>query len=205
MRRRLKSENPPMGRRLLFAAPLLLTACGSTPTQVFTLSASEDRAPRPAPAARGPVIHVDRATVAEYVDRTQMVTRIGAYRVSVHEFAVWSEPVAELISNAVVDDLARRFGDDRAMRTPRGRGGADIRVELDVLRFDVDEAGTATLDLRWSIVPTTGTATQRRERITATAADPKDAASRVVALRQTLTTLSATIADAIAAPRVTRP
>lgn len=194
-----------MRRAVLLALPLLLAGCGSTPTQVFTLSASEDRAPRPAPAARGPVIHVDRATVAEYFDRTQMVTRIGAYRVSVHEFAVWSEPVAELISNAVIDDLARRFGDDRALRTPRGRIAADMRVELDVLRFDVDEAGTATLDVRWSVVPASGAATQRRERITATAADPKDATQRVVALRQTLTALSATIADAVGSPRVTRP
>lgn len=196
-----------MRRRLLLALPVLLGACGSTPTQVFTLSASEDRAPRPAPTGRAPLVHVDRATVAEYFDRTQMVTRIGAYRVSLHEFAVWSEPVADLISNAVVDDLARRFGDDRVLRTPRGRGGAgDVRVELDVLRFDVDEAGTATLDVRWTVVPAAGQPVQRRERILATAADPKDATSRVVALRETLTTLSATIAEAIAAPRpATRP
>ena len=194
-----------MKRRLVLSAPLLLAACGSTPTAVFTLSASEDRAPRPAPAAGGAIIHVDRATVAEYFDRTQMVTRIGTYRVSLHEFAVWSEPVAELISNAVVDDLARRFGDDRVMRSPRGRSGGDIRVELDVLRFDVDEAGTATLDVRWAVVPLTGAMTQRRQRITATAADPKDATQRVVALRQTLTTLSTAIADAIGTPRPTRP
>lgn len=187
--------------RLWLALPLLLAACGSTPTQVFTLSASDDRAARPAPA-RAPLVHVDRATVAEYFDRTQMVTRIGAYRVSLHEFAVWSEPVADLISNAVVDDLARRFGDDRVMRTPRGRGApADARVELDVLRFDVDEGGTATLDLRWAVVPGTGATLQRRERILATATDPKDATQRVVALRATLTALSGTIGDAIAASR----
>jgi uncharacterized lipoprotein YmbA len=194
-----------MRRRLLLALPLLVAACGSTPTQVFTLSASDDRAPRPAPAGRGPTIHVDRATVAEYFDRTQMVTRIGAWRISVHEFAVWSEPVAELISNAVVDDLARRYGDDRVLRTPRGRATADFRVELDVLRFDVDEAGVATLDLRWAVVPAAGAVIQRRQRITATAADPKDATQRVVALRETLTTLSAAIAAAIGSGPATRP
>jgi uncharacterized lipoprotein YmbA len=193
-----------MRRRLLLTIPFILAACGRTRTEVFTLSASEDRAARPAPAARGPVIHVDRATIAEYFDRTQMVTRSGAYRVSLHEFAVWSEPVAELISNAVVDDLARRFGDDRVMRTPRGRGGADIRVELDVLRFDVDEAGMATLDVRWAVAPAAGAMTQRRERLTAMAADPKDAAQRVVALRETLAALSAVIADAIGGRQPTR-
>jgi uncharacterized protein len=191
-----------MRRRPLLALPALLAACGSPPTRVFTLSASEDRAPRPAPPGRAPLVHVDRATVAEYVDRTQMVTRVGAYRVSVHEFAVWSEPVADLISNAVVDDLARRFGDDRVLRTPRGGHGTspppDARVELDVLRFDVDEGGTATLDMRWTVVPAQGRPVQRRERILAAVADPEDAAQRVVALRATLTELSGRIGDAVA-------
>lgn len=189
-------------RRFLLALVLLAGACGSTPTQVFTLSASGDRAPRPAPAGRVPLVHVDRASVAEYFDRTQMVTRIGEYRVSLHEFAVWSEPVADLITAAVVDDLARRFGDDRVLRTPRGRSAApDARVELDILRFDVDEAGTATLDARWAVHPAEGAAILRRERILASASDPKDATSRVVALRDALTTLSGHIGDAIAAPR----
>lgn len=192
-----------MRRRFVLAMPGLLAACGGTPTQVFSLSASGDRGTRPAPPGRTPLVHVDRATVADYFDRTQMVTRIGEYRISLHEFAVWSEPVADLIANAVVDELAQRFGDDRVLRTPRGRGAPppDARVELDVLRFDVDEAGTATLDARWSVVPAEGLPVQRRERVLATATDPKDAASRVVALRATLTALSATIADAIAVPR----
>lgn len=189
-------------RPLLLALALLLGACGSTPTQVFTLSASGDRAARPAPAGRVPLVHVDRASVADYFDRTQMVTRIGEFRVSVHEFAVWSEPVADLITAAVVDDLARRFGDDRVLRTPRGRTSApDIRVELDILRFDVDEAGIATLDARWTVQPGEGPAVQRRERILATAGDPKEATSRVVALREALATLSAHVGDAIAAGR----
>lgn len=191
-----------MQRRFLLALVLLAGACGSTPTQVFTLSASGDRAARPMPAGRMPLVHVDRASVAEYFDRTQMVTRIGEYRVSLHEFAVWSEPVADLITAAVVDDLARRFGDDRVLRTPRGRSAApDARVELDVLRFDVDEGGTATLDARWTVQPGEGAAVQRRERILAAATDPKDAASRVVALREAITALSGHIGDAIAAPR----
>jgi uncharacterized lipoprotein YmbA len=189
-------------RALLLAVPLLaLAACGSSPTQVFTLSASDDRAARPAPAGSGPVLHVDRATVAETFDRTQMVTRIGAYRISLHEFAVWSEPIAELITGAVVDDLARRFGDDRVLRTPRGRSSADARIEIDVLRLDVDEAGNATLDARWSLLHADGPIVQRRERIVTVAADPKEAASRVVALREAVAVLAERIAAAATAVR----
>lgn len=189
-------------RAFALVLALALGACGSTPTQVFTLAPSGDRAPRPAPSARGPVVHVDRATVAEYFDRTQMVTRIGEFRVSLHEFAVWGEPIADLITGAVVDDLARRFGDDRVLRTPRARGPvpADAQVSIDVLRFDVDEAGKATLDARWTVAPAEGQAVQRRERIVTTATDPKEAASRVVALREAVAVLAERIGDAVAAP-----
>lgn len=181
---------------------LVLAGCGSTPTQVFTLAASGDRTANPAPSGRAPLIHVDRASVAEYFDRTQMVTRIGDYRLSLQEFSVWSEPIGDLITRAVVDDLARRFGDDRVLRTPRSRGPVpDARVELDVLRFDVDEAGVATLDVRWTIIGADAAETQRRERIVETGADPKDATSRVVALRATLTTLATRIGDAVPARR----
>jgi len=181
---------------------LLVAGCGSTPTQVFTLAASGDRTANPAPAGRAPLIHVDRASVAEYFDRTQMVTRIGDYRLSLQEFSIWSEPIGDLITRALVDDLARRFGDDRVLRTPRSRGPApDARIELDVLRFDVDEAGVATLDVRWTILGADAAETQRRERIVQTGADPKDATSRVVALRATLTTLATRIGDAVPARR----
>jgi uncharacterized protein len=181
---------------------LVLAGCGSTPTQVFTLAASSDRTANPAPAGRAPLIHVDRASVAEYFDRTQMVTRIGDFRLSLQEFSVWSEPIGDLITRAVVDDLARRFGDDRVLRTPRSRGPApDARIELDVLRFDIDEAGIATLDARWTILAADAAETQRRERITEPGADAKDATSRVVALRRALTVLAGRIGDAVPAPR----
>jgi hypothetical protein len=48
-----------------------------------------------------------------------MVTRGGTgSRISIHEFEVWSDPPAELIQRAVVDDLAHRFGAERVMATP---------------------------------------------------------------------------------------
>ena len=77
-----------------------------------------------APAAAHPprgglLIWVDKPTVAGYFDRTQMVTRKdGGSHISIHEFEVWSDPPAELIQRALVDDLAHRFGSDRVMATP---------------------------------------------------------------------------------------
>jgi len=188
----------------ILAAALLLTACGSTPpTEVFSLTPT---APRPVTesAAGAPLIYVDLADVAEYADRTQMVTRSADYRVSLHEFAVWSETPGELITRSLVDDLALQFGDDRVLETPSPLYAyPDWRVELDVLRFDVDETGESVLDVRWTLL--TGRdedlATTRRELIVTQAADPTLAASRVTALRQGLGMLAQRIGAEIAGRR----
>ena len=163
-------------RRAVTASLLLLLGhCGSTPTQVFDLSPASGAMPASAaPSRAGPLIYVDKPAVAGYFDRTQMVTRTGDSRVSIHEFEVWSDPPADLIARALVDDLGRRFGADRVMTTPvQHYTTPDWRVELDVLRFDVDQSGQALLDARWTLLagPNDHLAATRRERIETSAGD----------------------------------
>ncbi|MEQ8652043.1 MAG: PqiC family protein [Kiloniellales bacterium] len=180
----------------------LLAACGSTPpTQVFGLNDAAQRSETPAPGG-APLIYVDTAVIADYLDRTQMVTRKGTYRISLHEFAIWSEPLGDLITASLVDDLAQRFGDDQVMATPiPSYQDPDWRVELDVLRFDVDEAGDAVIDVRWTLLQgrREDLAASSREVIVTKAATPLEPASRVDALREGLSLLSERIANRIAA------
>ncbi len=194
-----------MNRRTLLAAslPALLAACGSTPTtEVFTLTRTNS--PPPPATGRPILVHVDRATVAGYFDRAQLVTRRADYRVAFQEFAVWGEPIADLITRAIVDDLAQRFGADQVMATPSPRPKAPTwRIELDITRFDVTEAGIATLDARWNLFSgrTDALSASRREIIEAPAQAPFANATRVAALRETLATLAERIAAAINAGR----
>ena len=138
------------------------------PTQVFDLPPASEAVPASAaPSRPGALIYVDRPAVAGYFARTQMVTRTGDSRVSIREFEVWSDPPAALIARALVDDLGRRFGADRVMTTPvQHYATPDWRVELDVLRFDVDQSGQALLDARWTLLagPNDRLAATRRER-----------------------------------------
>jgi uncharacterized lipoprotein YmbA len=129
-----------MSSRRLTVAPalLLLAACGATPTQVFDLSPRVSDAPAVAEAPYGgPLIWVDKPTVAGYFDRTPMVTREGAgRRISIHEFEVWSHPPAELIQRTLVDDLAHRFGPDRVMATSAAHYYTpEWQIALDVIRL----------------------------------------------------------------------
>jgi uncharacterized lipoprotein YmbA len=192
------------GRPLAVAAALLLlAACGSTPTQVFDLSPRVPNAPVVAePPRGGPLIWVDKPSVAGYFDRTQMVTREGAgNRISIHEFEVWSDPPADLIQHAVVDDLAHRFGSDRVMATPVAHYVEPAwRIALDVIRFDVGEGGDAVLDARWTLLaaPSDRLAASRREWIEVPSGDAADPAKRVTALCEAVAMLAGRIGDAIA-------
>ena len=196
--------------RLTLALLLLLAACG-TATRVYDLSSA---GPPPSAAARqGPVIYVDRPSVAAYFDRTQMVTRTGGNRVSIHEFEVWSDPPADLITRALVDDLAARFGADRVMASPAIAVPPPAwRIGLDVTRFDVEEGeavrgqptpGTAVLDARWTLLREPGAhpGPSRRARIDLPVADVSDPTARVAALRAAVAALAGQIGGAIAAAR----
>lgn len=189
----------------LAAAPtlLLLAACGSTPAQVFDLSPRVPDDPAAAlPSRGGPLIWVDKPSVAGYFDRTQMVTRGGAgSRISIHEFEIWSDPPADLIQRAVVDDLAHRFGPDRVMATPVAHYATPgWQVALDVIRFDVNEGGVAVLDARWTLLAGSSDRllASRREWIEAPSGDPADPAKRVTALREAVAMLATRIGDAVA-------
>jgi hypothetical protein len=191
------------GHRFAAAAALLLAACGSTPTKVFDLSPGVPVEPPAAvPSRGGPLIWVDKPSVAGYFDRTQMVTRGTGSRISIHEFEVWSDPPADLIQRAVVNDLAHRFGADRVMATPVAHYETPgWQVALDVIRFDVDEGGDAVLDARWTLLAGSSDrlAASRRERIEVPSDDTADPAKRVTALREAVAMLASRIGDAIAA------
>jgi uncharacterized lipoprotein YmbA len=193
-----------MGHRLAAAASLLLLAhCGSTPTRVFDLSPAVPSAPAANAPSRGlPLIWVDKPSVAGYFDRTQMVTRGAGSRISIHEFEVWSDPPADLIQRAMVDDLAHRFGADQVMATPVARNAIPgWRVALDVIRFDVDESGDAVLDARWTLLAGSDDrlAANRREWVEVPSGDAADPAKRVTALREAVAMLAGRIGDAVAA------
>jgi uncharacterized lipoprotein YmbA len=180
---------------------LLLAHCGSTPTRVFDLSPAVPSAPAGgAPSRSLTLIWVDKPSVAGYFDRTQMVTRGAGSRISIHEFEVWSDPPADLIQRAVVDDLAQRLGSDQVMATPVARNATPgWRVVLDIIRFDVDEGAEAVLDARWTLLVGSSDrlAASRREWIEVQSSDASDPGKRVTALREAVAKLADRIGDAI--------
>ena len=184
---------------MLFAL-LGLTACGAgEPTRFYLLSPE-----RQASAERlaGPIVFVDQATIAPYLDRAQIVSRVSPDQVAFADVRTWAEPVTSMITRYSSTSWAARFGPDRVLETPARRDLApDFRVAIDVQRFDGDQAGAMVLDARWTLLggPDDRFVATGRERIVEPAEDPASWDSRVAALGRALGAFSHELAEAIKA------
>jgi uncharacterized lipoprotein YmbA len=188
-------------RRMMAAAMLLgLAACGaSEPTRFYLLSPGQ---PATAPTGRGPLVFVDQATVAPYLDRAQLVTRVTPDQVAFADVRTWGEPLTSMVTRYVVDGLGNRFGPDRVMETPGRREPVpDFRLAIDVQRFDGDQAGVMVVDARWTLLagPDDRFIATGRERITEQADDPASWDSRVAALGCALARFSGELAEVVSA------
>lgn len=184
---------------VLLAVLLALGACGaSEPTRFYLLSPAQTAS---AVALAGPVVFVDQATVAPYLDRAQIVSRVAPDQVAFSDVRTWAEPPTSMITRYLVDELGNRFGPDRVLETPARRDLVpDFRLAIDVQRFDGDQAGRMVLDARWTLLagPDDRFVATGRERIVEPAADPASWDARVAALGQALAVLGDRLGDTIA-------
>jgi uncharacterized protein len=133
---------------------LLVAGCvGSPPTKLYTLSAvgapaAETQLPQTTPA----VVAVGPATLPDYIDRPQIVTRKSAYQLELAAYDQWAAPLYDMLPRVLVEDLALRLPSDRVVAFPQvGDASFDYRIAVDVIRFDVDASGEATLAARWQL------------------------------------------------------
>lgn len=137
----------------LLALGVVLAACVGTPApkeQYFTLSSPE--AGTAPPASDSPSIYVGPVTVPEAVDRASMVLRTSPNQVDVSDDYRWAEPLRNAIPRVIGDVLARELGTSRVL-TSRSASATpvDIRVSIEVQRFDSSLTDGATIDAVWSV------------------------------------------------------
>ena len=193
----------PVLRRLAvvsWVASLLgLGACASTPSHFYvlnTLSASETM-PATA-AAQSPVIGVGPITLPKYLDRPQIVTRVGRHQLALGEFDRWAEPLQDNVLRVLAENLALLIPTEQILLHPWPRSATlDYQVSTEVLHFDGWLGGESTLLARWSILD--GAERELFTRLVDLHAPTggQDYEAMVVAMNQLLEALSRDIATAI--------
>lgn len=133
---------------------MLLAGCASTePSKFYTLS------PMPGPGAGGSetgvhgiAVGVGPISIPDYLDRQQIVTTSKQNKVELSEFNRWAGSLKDSIVRVLSENLSVLLSTDRVFLFPwRGALHVDYHIGVDVIQFDGELGGNATLIARWGI------------------------------------------------------
>jgi len=189
-------------------ALIALAGCaggGSPTTNYYTLSVEADTTRAQPPAAPAVRLSVSRAAIPGVVDRPQIVARVAANRVEIFDFHRWAEPLPEAIPRVIAGNLARELGPRYAVAAGIVPGlPPDVRVALDVQRFEAAIGASVTVDALWSVRPAAGEARAGRSLIEEPVTESGHAGV-AAAYSRALARVARELAAAVAAAPVGRP
>lgn len=187
-------------RSLAFALiGLALAGCaGSEPSNYYLLSSlpAPETPIRPTPSDQL-AVGVGPVTMPMYLDRPQLVTRASPNRLDLAEFDRWAEPLRDMFSRTLAENLSALIGTDLVYLLPRRRvPELDYQVAVEVFRFDRSADGEVKLLARWTISADEQATTLLTRRTLITEATPLESGPEevIVALSRAVETLGREIA-----------
>ena len=134
------------------AAALALVGCASTPPTTFYLLDPGEREVQAEGLEHGLALGVGPIELPKHLDRNQIVTRETENRLGLSEGAQWAEPLKEGVTRVVMINLALALDTNRVYALPqRQNRPMDMRVDVDIARFDGTLGGEVVLGARWNL------------------------------------------------------
>jgi hypothetical protein len=97
-------------------------------------------------------IGIGPVKIPEYLNQSEIVTRITQNEVSLDEFAKWAEPLENNISRALAENLSSLLCLRSIVIFPWGsQTPIDYRIDVYVIHMDGVLGESALLDVSWSI------------------------------------------------------
>ncbi|MGH7986124.1 MAG: PqiC family protein [Candidatus Binataceae bacterium] len=98
------------------------------------------------------VLGLGPVTLPPYLDREEMVTRVGPNQIDISNQDFWAEPLKKGFSGTLAGDLSTQFRGARIVRFPWfSSTSIDYKIAVNVLRFEGEANGTALLIADWTI------------------------------------------------------
>ena len=139
----------------LLAVILLLNGCGTTPpSKFYMLESMPEYEAIPASSDRRNDVHIGIGPIqfADYLGRTQIVTRTDGAEVKLSETHRWAEPLKDNFGRILAENLSNLLQTDKISLHPsRNWSEIDYQVLVNVWRFDSSAQGKVTLVANWSI------------------------------------------------------
>jgi uncharacterized lipoprotein YmbA len=176
----------------------LLGGGRSTPPKFYALSAIEP-SDGPGIGSRDVTLGLGPVTIPGYLDRPQLVRRLGPNELRLVDSARWGEPLREGIVRTLRQNILGASGVRRVVPYPwLVSPPVDLAVAVDVLRFERDADDHVALVARWTLRETLpGGVLAVRESRFEEPMQGKDTADEVAALSRALGALGREIATGV--------
>jgi uncharacterized protein len=93
----------------------------------------------------------------EYLDRDEVVTRVGPNRLELSTKDLWAEPLANSFKQVIAQDLTQSLGTHSITFYPWfATTHVDYQVRIDVYRFETDSSANARLVAHWQVFDGSG-------------------------------------------------
>lgn len=132
-----------------WALVVLVAGCASTPSHLYTLSATATAAAQAGPGLSKLVIVIGPVSIPAIDDVPQIVVSKGANQVTLDEFNRWASPLKDNIARVVAENLIAMLGTSRVSSALNIE--ADYRVAIDVQTFESAPGDAASLSALWTV------------------------------------------------------
>lgn len=194
------------------AVVMLAVACSPLapqpdPSQFYVLTSLAESDQEPVGAADlGPSLGVGPVTLAPYLNRATLVTRVGTNQVEFSQIDRWAEPLAGHFARIQATNLGTLLGRQVILYPWYSTAKFEYSIEIYVLRFERDSRGSAQLIARWAVRHGDGgQLLETRESSFVERTSVGTAEASVVALSKVAADLSREIASAIRELQSERP
>jgi uncharacterized lipoprotein YmbA len=189
----------------LLITMLMFNGCSTTPpSKFYTLEAMSGSETIQIAPARRINLHIGIGPVqfAEYLQRSQIVTRTSGAEINLAETHRWAEPLHNNFGRILAENLSILVGTDKISLHPsRNWSDIDYQVVVNVWQFDVSEQGEVILVANWSIRGKGGSEllTMKKSAFSTNLGSTTSYTDIVLALSKTVELLSREIAAALEA------
>jgi len=184
------------GLVLSFIVSFGLCACASSPQPDFYILEATD-APAARTAGTGLTVVVGPLRLPEHLNRDKLTSREERYRVLVHDYERWAEPLEDNVTSTLAENISRLLPAERVVAYPESIPDPDFTVRAQFMEFGPSVSGDVLLRALWTVTPASGSEVIRhRTTIREPRAGP-DAIDSVAAMSTALARLSEEIAAAL--------
>ena len=96
-------------------------------------------------------IGIEPLTIPDYLDRSQIVTRSGRYKIDFSEFDRWAETLEDAIPRVLAENLSDLLDTNRVYTYPWPKNTPAYQLKIEIIQFDGSIPGSVELTARWTL------------------------------------------------------